>query len=532
MKNNCIKKALFLLIIFSSFSNIFAQQKDSIEHNQSYRIEKLTYISNGKTNVNVLKRNIDVDSEKVFSTEQELAGYAEIIKQQLVNLRLLDNIDYSLSEISFEDGIHNYELTVTFSDSKHLLILPKPGYDSNTGFELKVKMKDSNFIGLLNTFNLDFNGLYFHDDVTGNKEMALGLNFDYSLPFQIKQFQNTWDNEFTFKWTLGHEKPEFSYNTGLSFIYPFKKTSLRLDIHEKLTRNEDYDAFNDSLYFTNNEKLSYIIPITRINENKLTYTPAVEFIMHSDKDGISKLNTDLYGPVAKVHHTLSLTNYNWINNFRNGNSFSLVNSYGWNFNTEKFIPTVSLSAQYFKAFKYVSFTGSLYAFKYFNTSAKIGDKLRGIRDNQFYKTTARYALSTDTAIVINMDMPIHLFTTDWFGLGLILFGPYKEMSPAAQKIFYIPYRLFRIADFEMQFSPFIDIALTNNSFTNKLFDFKDGFYSAGAEILVYPLKWKSYVVRASVGLDLYQILFKDKLNTEWRETLPPYEIFLGLGLHY
>lgn len=509
------------------------------EQNKFYKIADVTYVTNGKTNINVLKRNVEIDTEKLFSSEQELLEYTKVIQQQLINLRLLDNIELKtekldsseyLSEV--ENEIILYELTISFTDSKHLLILPKPGYDSNSGFELKVKMKDTNFLGLMNTFNLDFNGIYFHDDITDKKELSLGLNFDYSLPFQIKKFQNTWDNEFSFKWTLGHEKPEFSYNTGLSFIYPFKKTSLKLELHEMFTRDEDYEIFGDSVYFTNNEKLSYIIPITKINENKLTYTPAVEFIFNNDRDGINISNSDLSGPVGKIHHTLSLSNYNWINNFRNGNAFSLSNSYGWNFQTEKFIPSISLSAQYYKSFGFASFTSSLYVFKYFNSSAKIGDKLRGTRDNQFYKNTSTYALNTSAAIVLNLDFPVHLFTTDWFGLGLKLFGPYRELSPFAQKLTYIPYRLFKIADFEMQINPFIDIALTENSVTNKLFDLRDGFYNAGLEILIFPLKWKSYVIRTSVGFDMGKILLKNKLNWEWRNNLPPYEIFFGLGLHY
>ncbi len=539
MKRKSLKKVFVLTLFLFSLKMLFSQQNELLSDNQFYKISDVIFISEGKTNITVLKQNIEIDTDKVFSSEQELFDYIKIINQQLINLRLLDDIEIKTEKTEPNESfpvenknITFYTITISFSDSKHLLILPKPGYDSNSGFELKVKMKDTNFLGLMNTFNLDFNTVYFNDYITDKTEFSLGLNFDYSLPFQIKKFQNTWDNEFSFKWTLGHSKPEYSYNTGLTFIYPFKKTSLKLELHEMFTRNEDYLVYGDSVYFTNKEKLSYIIPLTKINENKLTYTPAIEFTVNNDKDGININNTDLYGPLGKILHTLSLTNYNWIGNFRNGNSFSITNSYGWNFQSEKFIPAISLSAQYYKAFDFVSFTSSFYAVKYFNSSEKIGDKLRGTRDNQFYKNTSSYALNTNTAVVLNIDLPVHLFTTDWFAWGLKLFGPYRELSPAAQKIFYIPYRLFKIADFEMQVNPFIDIALTHNSITGKTFDLKDGYYNAGLEIFVYPLKWKSYVIRMSAGFDIGRILLKNEINMDWRDDIPPYEIFFGLGLHY
>lgn len=532
MNNTFIKKIVLLVFLLSSYNYIFSQDTGANPGTAFYKFDSVIYNSKGKTNINILKRTVEIDTEKLFSTKQELLDYISIINQQLINLRLLDNIELTEKEISCEENIHLFELTISFSDSKHLLILPKPSYNSNTGFELKAKLKDTNFLGLLNTFNFDFNGIYFHNDVTDEKELALGVNFDYSLPFQIKHFQNSWDNDFTFKWTLGHEKPEYSYTTGFCFLYPFKKTSLKFEVHEAIARNEDYEIYNDTTYITNQEKISYIIPITRINQNKLTYTPAFEFIWNTDKDGINKDNTDLYGPIAKIYHTLSLTNYNWIKNFRDGYSFSLTNSYGFNFDDIKFIPAISLSSHYYKAFKYLSFNTSLTVFKYFNSSEKIGDKLRGTRDNQYFLNTKRYALNTSAAIVLNIDLPIHLFTTDWYSLGSKLFGAYNELSRTAQKITYIPYKLFGIADFEMQFSPFIDIALTDNFMTKKVFSLKDGFYNAGFEILIFPLKWKSYVIRTSVGFDIGNLFFREKLNTEWRETLPPYEIFFGLGLHY
>ncbi|MDD7268450.1 MAG: hypothetical protein PUH13_01420, partial [Treponema sp.] len=59
-----------------------------------------------------------------------------------------------------------------------------------------------------------------------------------------------------------------------------------------------------------------------------------------------------------------------------------------------------------------------------------------------------------------------------------------------------------------------------------------GLYAGGIEVLVYPLKWSSFTVRGSVGLDLGRYIFADKLNLDWRQNCSKYEISFGIGLHY
>ena len=55
--------------------------------------------------------------------------------------------------------------------------------------------------------------------------------------------------------------------------------------------------------------------------------------------------------------------------------------------------------------------------------------------------------------------------------------------------------------------------------------FDDGYYCAGFEFLVYPLKWSSFTVRASVGIDLSRNIFVEGIKNNK-------EIFIGLGLEY
>ena len=87
-------------------------------------------------------------------------------------------------------------------------------------------------------------------------------------------------------------------------------------------------------------------------------------------------------------------------------------------------------------------------------------------------------------------------------------------------------------NFDLQLSPFVDIALIYNKSTREWYNPKDGFYTAGLEVLVYPQKFSSYTVRASVGYDIGRKLLDDYLNMDWREDVSKYEISIGLGLHY
>ncbi|HBD68163.1 MAG TPA: hypothetical protein DC014_02700, partial [Treponema sp.] len=92
--------------------------------------------------------------------------------------------------------------------------------------------------------------------------------------------------------------------------------------------------------------------------------------------------------------------------------------------------------------------------------------------------------------------------------------------------------LFPYLDFELLISPFIDIALTNNTATGRTFYWKDGFYNAGIEVLVHPASWKSYVVRASFGVDVGRAVLSRFIDTSWRHDVSKWELFIGLSTAY
>ena len=94
----------------------------------------------------------------------------------------------------------------------------------------------------------------------------------------------------------------------------------------------------------------------------------------------------------------------------------------------------------------------------------------------------------------------------------------------------------RYFDFEMHISPFFDFALSDNLITGKTFAIKDGWYAAGLEVLVYPAKWRSLVVRASAGIDAGRKIIKKAvsklIDDTWRKQVSALEISIGIGLFY
>lgn len=501
---------------------------------QVYKITDATYYSMGNTRSSALMRVVPIDKDKTFETQQKLESYLNEIVQQVQNLRLLESVDLKYTCGEEQDNIIPVKVIITVTDSKHFLVFPKFGYDSNTGAEVKLKLKDTNFLGLLNTLNFDFNVQLKQKNELDAAEFALGSNLQYDYPFTIGITQNSWNNDFSFSWTIGDTIPEFSYTTGFTFKLPLGMHFLSFNLAQSIIENKDYETYGDDLYAIEEAAISLPLTIGMIGgTTKVTYTPSISFVYNWDKDGINIKDDDLVSPYIITSHSLLTTKVNWIGNLRDGFSVLGTQSFGWNFQSEQFIPSVSADIEYFKSFTFMGIASRIYAFSELNGTEKIGSKLRGIRDNQLYADGSYYALKVPAALVFNLDLPINIITTHWLEWGAFLFGPYDRLPSFARWFFWPAHKIFSVCDFNLQLSPFIDIALTRNRIANTIINPEDGFYSAGIEILIYPLKWKSYVIRTSIGFDVGRLLLSNYLNTTWRDMdVQSYEFYFGLGLHY
>lgn len=517
-----LKRALILAALLFS-TPAFAQELDSPEAEEQaesvqkeiYKISDVAYNAQGLTRESALARNIKIEEGKILEGREALDSYILDIKQKLINSRLFDTLDveYALGEEADDEGALPVSIKVETIDSKNLLILPYPTYDSNEGFELKIKFNDNNFFGTMSKIAASLRFLFERKENQKN-DYVLGGKLEYDLPFSIGKMEASWNNNLSFDYAFVRKESEWDFKTGFTFILPFDFYSLRFDIAQGSTRELDYEEFGDDIYFTEYAKFS--VPITLASFGSLgdlVLSPATEFLYNWDRDGINIKNEDLLSPELTVSTELSMGRVDWQGNFRKGFLASLTPSLTYNFQLNELQPGIETQTQAFFAWKQSALNSRLIIFAQRDSYRRYGEFLRGVPDDQYFSSQTGmgdiYACKSTAAIILNVDVPIRLFTTE-----------FKK-------------KWLRNFNFEVQLVPFIDIALAQNRSTGKTFSPKDGFYTCGIEMLVFPEKWKSIQLRASIGFDMSRILFKNAVDTSWRDKKSSTkEVSIVIGLFY
>lgn len=547
-----IKKNLFVIFFCFITSLIFSQEQfQEIQNDFKYQISNVNYEVKssslsflGKTKPYAINLNEPIDKKRIFQSKEELNLYLKDYELRLNNLRAFDTIIISQSFSLPEDSQTVVPVTVNIkvNDSIHIIALPYPSYNSNDGFKFKLKAKDSNFLGSLNMMNisLDFQKRVIDDENDLDEITLFGFDFDFDYPFKAGFFDITWCNDYSFSYTLGNESPEWNFETGLKLSKEFSRFSLILGFYQSFDRDFDYNYSDNSDLTYFGEEIKFETPIELINTQKfgkLKYTPYVEFVYNWDylgknnsNNGINIKNSSLSSPYLTLGQSLSFGRVNWKNNLRNGLNINFSNYFKFNFQRKVTYPEISLEVKTYKYFNLLptdnffnkaGIASRLFAFvdifdynnKYFqDDGTNIGSYLRGIIDNQSFETSDKYsswyALKTPSAIILSLDFPIHIFET------------------------HIDTKFLRTFNFDLQISPFVDLALTYNKYTKKWFSPKDGLYAGGVEFLVHPASFRSFIIRGSLGFDLGRLLFSESLDNSWRKNCKKYEISIGLGLQY
>ena len=361
------------LTAFASEDEDAVPETTQFLHSIKYKVNSLSYETSGRTKPYALERNISTLPEShIFPNEREFTSYLEKIRLQIMNTRMFATVTFVFTTKE-ENGIALADVVFKTKDSHNVLVLPKPSLDSNSGIEVKFKLKDNNFLGLMNTLNIDFNGRLGNEDTPDDwSKVTFGINFSYDYPFSYWITNDVWSNSFTFDWEIGEDKPEFSVKTGLTIGFPVGQHELDLTFEQGMKRDASYIDFGDELYFTESATLSMPFVLGHIEDTTpVKYTPFVSLSYIWDMDGIDELNTDLIRtPVASIGQTFGFSRINWdkVNNFRNGWYFSTTQQFAVNFHDdtlkERFMPSISGKAKYFLGFKYVGFEAAATFFMY------------------------------------------------------------------------------------------------------------------------------------------------------------------------
>jgi hypothetical protein len=556
--NHVIQRGIFTALFFLAFQALLFGQEDGAATKVPetiFYINKIDFDIKGQTRAFALLFNGELKEGDEIMGNDNLQAYIEGRTQLLINQRSLASasIEHVIGEPD-ADGRVPVDLLVHSVDTWNIIALPRPQYDSNSGLDISIKARDYNFLGTMSPLRIDLGYQYNNQDESkaAYEKHSFNLLIDFDIPFEA--FKLRWNLNFDNELAFTQDEPLMYKNTtGISLNLPWKTTTFTFGFEQGFILNElnseenreKYDLDSDSDYMYSKLYVHWGIPtaLTFPELGTLTYTPGLEGVVNYRIGGIDEMRR---GPNLAFIHSLGLGRVDWVKdeNFRKGVSFSISNSYTYNFkylyratseqNLEiadpESVPETEVlpelepyrsSAGWSSS---LSFTASayLYVSKFFGISGRFryqqwffngahntqaGDVLRGIIDRR---------ISADTIFSLNLDFPFRL----------IRFTPSEWSSK--EKLWIVPVKAF---DLEMHVSPIFDIAVAKDS-TDTGADNKTGadfqwYVTGGVEFIVFPLAWRSFYLRVNAGFDLRNII-ETKTLSKWYGD----ELFIGIGHFY
>ncbi|MBO4727469.1 MAG: hypothetical protein J5631_03475, partial [Spirochaetaceae bacterium] len=236
-----------LLIFASSF--LFAQTSA-----KKYQITSVKYNIQGITRESVLDEGLNIDREKIFNNQEEFDEYLSWLRGNLDNNRIFKDtsvqVFYGTRDAS--TGITPVELLISTTETHNKIVVPYPRINSNTGTQIKVKLRDYNFMGSMQMFDLDFTYTYYTADKP--KRHIIGLYTGFMIPFRVDDYNIYWNNSIDVSKTLKEGyKP---------YVALFSNASVNVPIDNKSSMNFSIDGTythetNKTQYATIGTSISY-----------------------------------------------------------------------------------------------------------------------------------------------------------------------------------------------------------------------------------------------------------------------------------
>lgn len=178
----------------------------------TYTIRSYTFNIKGKTNDSALSEFVG-EPGATFSTLEELEQHVADKRQQLYNKRIFHEVGFSYTIEDMGGDVFMADVVIYIDDARTFIILPFPKYDSNYGFELKVKAIDSNFMGTFATMEAN---VYLSQNNNTFKDGDLGWDLTISsMKIKDANFSLTHDGRL---WFSGWEDSSASLKANFSDI--------------------------------------------------------------------------------------------------------------------------------------------------------------------------------------------------------------------------------------------------------------------------------------------------------------------------
>ena len=163
----------FLVLLLFVTANLFAA---------TYTIRSYSFNIKGKTTDTALSEFVGAPGA-TFGTLEEMEAHIAEKRQQLYNKRIFHEVGFTYTLEDMGGDVFMADVVIYIDDARTFIILPFPKYDSNYGFELKVKAMDSNFLGTFATMEAN---VYLSQENNTFKEGDLGWDLTISS-MKIKQ---------------------------------------------------------------------------------------------------------------------------------------------------------------------------------------------------------------------------------------------------------------------------------------------------------------------------------------------------------
>lgn len=375
-----------ILLLLVLVSPLVAESTDEVVGR--HVIERMEPIPGKYTRASALKKYIAIPEGIEFENRELLYLYLDEKKQQLINLRVFESVDYTLKVLRVNDGSVYYRCEFSVVDSWTLIPVPYIKYDSNTGLRGGLKTYYNNFAGTL-------------------ANVYLGMNIDLN-----------WEREKTYvsQWSIN---PRFSNLRlfGLNFAADYMQQFIELQKYDELA--DMYVA----RYTLHRSAIAIGATIPLPSDFYYSFAPRIEF-RYGYKDKLNGGNSiiDATNYQFGFNHSVGWSNLNWVDNMRSGLSFSLNHSINYvaesTFSSSELRNSLKLTGTGFYRWKWLNPSFRFIAFHNFNwESTGAGVYLRGIRDDVIYGVAGAF---------INLDLTITVIP--WEGVGEAQLRPFFDIG--------------------------------------------------------------------------------------------------------